>query len=428
MSSFAQAGGAASRPLRTHFAVAAAVSARIQEPTVVACGKGGLGSGPGPKRGNARKWQYPSYARTAKAKAQHRKGEKAARRDKRLLNLGFNQCLICQEIILHKTDNEADAEVRCRQPCSAYFHKGCADEWLKGASSCPQCKIVPMFEGGPTEAPMFEGGSEPYHCLICGRVEYDEDQASLGGWEYVRENDGWVCDCIRDFYRSFSSDRILPPLYFGGNETHLSIVNSSDIFRFETNVLPIWEPESSTRPDRIVNGYFFQNNAVTFNMTQHNRDLQDGIVHDGVTHNGSLGGNYFDFYNTLMNPRNDSEYWKDVCLSLRSLQNGDSIWRAADAVRLVYEEFNNFGQGLWIMEHGNESMLRIVTDMQAKGLVKGSDELVKDIDLSDFEDVAWPEEVDFVFMLKEGNDVFDTSIFIRPARLADYIESGGELW
>ena len=80
------------------------------------------------------------------------------------------------------------------------------------------------------------------------------------------------------------------------------------------------------------------------------------------------------------------------------------------------------------MEHGNESMLRIVTDMQAKGLVKGSDELVKDIDLSDFEDVAWPEEVDFVFMLKEGNDVFDTSIFIRPARLADYIESGGELW
>lgn len=154
MSSFAQTpGGTPSRPLRTHFAVSVAVPPRIQEPTVVACGKGGLGSGPGPKRGNARKWQYPSYARTAKAKAEHRKGEKAARRDKRLLNLGFNQCLICQEIILHKTDNEADAEVRCRRPCSAYFHKGCADEWLKGVSSCPQCMIVPMFEGGPEEAP-----------------------------------------------------------------------------------------------------------------------------------------------------------------------------------------------------------------------------------------------------------------------------------
>jgi hypothetical protein len=156
MSSFSQTlggtlGGAPSRPLRTDFAVALAVAPRIQQPTVVACGKGGLGSGPGPKRGNARKWQYPSYARTTKAKAEHRKGEKAARRHQRLLNLGFHECLICQEIILRKTD--AGAEVQCRRPCSAYFHKGCADEWLKGVSSCPQCKIVPMFEGGPEEAP-----------------------------------------------------------------------------------------------------------------------------------------------------------------------------------------------------------------------------------------------------------------------------------
>lgn len=44
-------------------------------------------------------------------------------------------------------------EVQCRRPCSAFFHKVCAETWLKGVSSCPACKINPMLEGGSKEAP-----------------------------------------------------------------------------------------------------------------------------------------------------------------------------------------------------------------------------------------------------------------------------------
>lgn len=212
MSSLAQAGVPPSRLLRTDFVVDGGAAG------VVACGKGGLGSGPGPKKRGRPKWVYPSYAQSREAKAKHRKSEKEMRRHQRLLNLGFHECMICNLIILRRPSDESMREVQCRRPCSAYFHKWCADEWLKGVSSCPQCKIVPMFEGGPTEAPqaaafrnetmqIWEGDddsdSEDWTTLKCGmceneiEVEYLND-AYTEGW-MMDDEGNWECaECIEE--------------------------------------------------------------------------------------------------------------------------------------------------------------------------------------------------------------------------------------
>lgn len=213
MSAFRSAPSVLRAP-RTNFAV-----------DVVACGKGGLGSGPGPKkRPQRKKWVYPSYVRTDKAKKQFRKDARDERRIQRLKNLGFHECLICHEIILRQSSDKGDQEVQCRRPCSAYFHKSCADSWLDGVSSCPACKINPMFKGGPTEAPnavafrnstnqVWEGdnvevGATEYsdssdddmttvQCDICGdEIEVEElEDAYNEGWQM--DDDGeWECaDC-----------------------------------------------------------------------------------------------------------------------------------------------------------------------------------------------------------------------------------------
>ena len=143
------------RVSRTKYVVpAACLVTNVQSTDIVACGKGGLGSGPGPrKRAQRRKWVYPSYVRSQQAKREYRKEARNERRHQRLLNLGFYECNICQQIILRRPLVDDLKEVQCRQPCSAFFHKVCVETWLKGVSSCPTCRINPMFENGAIEAP-----------------------------------------------------------------------------------------------------------------------------------------------------------------------------------------------------------------------------------------------------------------------------------
>lgn len=145
----------ASRVSRTKYVVPAACSVtNVQSTDIVACGKGGLGSGPGPrKRAQRRKWVYPSYVRSQQAKREYRKEARNERHHQRLMNLGFHECNICQQIILRRPLVDDLKEVQCRKPCSAFFHKVCAETWLKGVSSCPTCRINPMFENGAIEAP-----------------------------------------------------------------------------------------------------------------------------------------------------------------------------------------------------------------------------------------------------------------------------------
>lgn len=125
-SSSASSSSSVTRAPRTNFAV-------------IACGKGGLGSGPGPKKGKQKKWVYPSYIRTLKQKAAYRKDTKRMQRDQNLENLGFHRCLICKELL-----NRNEEEVQCaNESCIAYFHRDCVEEWFSssGERKCPHCQL-----------------------------------------------------------------------------------------------------------------------------------------------------------------------------------------------------------------------------------------------------------------------------------------------
>lgn len=124
-SSSASSSSSVTRAPRTNFAV-------------IACGKGGLGSGPGPKKGKQKKWVYPSYIKTLKQKAAYRKDTKRMQRDQNLENLGFPRCLICKEVLNHSE------EVQCsNESCTAYFHRDCLWEWFNssGERKCPHCQL-----------------------------------------------------------------------------------------------------------------------------------------------------------------------------------------------------------------------------------------------------------------------------------------------
>ena len=105
---------------------------------VVPCGKGGLASGPGPKkRSTKRKWMYPSYVTTFKQKWQYRRDTLREEREQRLENLGFYRCLICKQILKRKE------EFQCaNKGCTAYFHKSCVEAWFATIQmrKCPHCQ------------------------------------------------------------------------------------------------------------------------------------------------------------------------------------------------------------------------------------------------------------------------------------------------
>ena len=407
------------RPLRTDFAVAP----RIQESTVVACGKGGLGSGPGPKRGNARKWQYPSYARTAKAKAEHRKGEKAARRHQRLLNLGFHECLICQEIILRKTD--AGAEVQCRRPCSAYFHKVCADKWLKSVSGCPQCKIVPMFEGGPEEAPqaaafrnetmrIWEGDGRSADDSDDDNDDSDDEDERH--WVYDNQQRSWMTIIhtpggqdetlyIKDFLVEYTTDRVLTPSYFD-NKSFVRIFDTV-YYDFAVNALPIWKANWSAG---FVKGYYFLHNATD---DQPGAGFFDGRIPDTwQLPELQTNMNEIPLCDTIMDEANGAEKVANVCQQLRGLQTC--------VVSLSYNTHNYRGTE-WETEYGGAFFRAIVKNMEDKGLVRGTGEWT--VYFTATIDFVWPDGVDFVATINSTS-----SIDIKPSCLADYIESGGALW
>ena len=402
-----------SRPLRTDFAVVP------HAPGVVACGKGGLGSGPGPKKGNTSKYRYPSYAKSVKAKAKHRKSEKEERRRQRLLNLGYHQCLICQDIL-----TLGDAEVQCKRPCKAYFHRGCADEWLKGVSTCPMCKEDPMFEGGPTEAPQAAAFHNATNVVWEGDDEDedddedDEDDDDERHWVYDDQQHSWRTIInnpggqdetlyIKDFLVEHTTDRVLAQSYFD-NQSFICITDWVHC-DFITNALPIWKPLlEPSGPVGSVEGYYFLTNTTNDDPETGSFDGQ--IPDTWATENPSE----IPLCQTIMNEANAATKVADVCQQLRGLQTR--------VVSLSYLTHNYMGT-LWQTEYGGAFFGAIVENMLGLGLARGSDECADDFPENprDFRDFVWPDGVDFVY-----TDV--RVIEVKPSRLADYIESGGALW
>jgi len=413
-----------SRPLRTDFAVVL----RVQPAGVVVCGKGGLGSGPGPKRGSATKWTYPSYVRSAKAKAEHRKSEKADRYKQKLVNLGFHECLICQEIILRRSPDDSLREVQCqRQGCIAYFHKGCADEWLKGVSSCPACKQDPMFEGGPTEAPgaaafrnatnvIWEGDDEDEDDDEDDEDDDDDDEDDDDDderhWVYDDDERSWMTIInypggqdetlyIKDFLVEHTTDRVLAQSYF---DNSLFVDISDDVY-YEWGIyaLPMYGPrdlEDLVWTPSSVKGYYFLGTSTWGSF--------DGEIPDTwATENPSE----IPLCQTIMNEANNATKVADVCHQLRDLRTS--------VVSLSYNT-HNFRGTQWQFEYGGTFFGAIVKNMEDKGLVRGSDECADNFP-DEGRDFDWPDGVDFVY-----TDL--TWIQVKPSRLADYIESGGALW